>query len=297
MRKQLARYWQVYVLILPAAIYILIFSYGPMYGVIIAFKDLKTSLGILGSPWVGLKHFERFVNYPNFWRLIRNTLTLSIYSLLTFPVPIIFALALNEMRNKHYRRFVQMMTYAPNFISVVIMCGMILLFFNRSIGVVNNIIAWLGFERIDFMSDPSSFPHIYVWSGVWQSFGWGSIIYLSALSGVSPEQVEAARIDGASRIKVIWHVNIPAILPTITLLLILSTGGILSSNLYKILLLQNPLNKEVSSVIATYNYEVGLVSQQYSYSAAIGLFNTVVGVVILLIVNAAAKKATEIGIW
>lgn len=296
-QKSLRRYWMLYLLLAPAAIYLLIFSYQPMYGVIIAFKNFQATKGILGSPWIGLDHFIRFVTYPNFGKLMWNTVALNLYGLATFPVSIIFALSLNEMRNLKFKRIVQMLTYAPNFISVVVICGMILLFFNRSMGLVNNIFESVGITRIDFMADPKYFRHIYIWSGVWQGFGFGSIIYLAGLSGVSQELIEAARIDGATRIKIIWHVNLPAITPTIVLLLILSTGGILGSDFTKILLLQNDLNKEVSNVLATYTYQIGIVSGQYAYSAAIGLFNTVIGVVILMIVNTIAKKVTDIGIW
>ena len=284
-------------MILPAAVYILIFSYQPMYGIIIAFKDFRPSRGIMGSPWVGFEHFVRFINFPNFTKLIWNTLALNLYGLATFPVSIIFALSLNEMRNAKYKRIVQMVTYAPHFISIVVICGMVLLFFNRSMGMVNNFLESVGLSRIDFMGNSKYFRHIYVWSGVWQGFGFGSIIYLAGLSGVSHELIEAARIDGASRLRINWHVNLPAIMPTIILLLILSTGGILNSDFTKVLLLQNDLNKDVSSVISTYTYEIGIISGQFAYSSAIGLFNTIVGVVILLIVNTFAKRVSEVGIW
>lgn len=297
LRKSLRRYWMLYLLLAPAAIYLLIFSYQPMYGVIIAFKNFRPSKGIIGSPWVGLEHFIRFVTYPNFGKLMWNTIALNLYGLATFPVSIIFALSLNEVQNLRFKRTVQMVTYAPHFISVVVICGMILLFFNRPMGLVNNLLELFGFTRIDFMADPRYFRHIYIWSGVWQGFGFGSIIYLAGLSGVSQELIEAARIDGATRLKIIWHVNIPTIAPTIILLLILSTGGILGSDFTKILLLQNDLNKEVSNVLSTYTYSIGIISGQYAYSSAIGLFNTVIGVGILMTVNTIAKKVTDIGIW
>ena len=297
LRKKMQRYWILYMMILPAAVYLLIFSYQPMYGIIIAFKDFRASKGILRSPWIGFQHFIRFITFPNFGKLVWNTLAINLYGLATFPVSIIFALSLNELRNAKYKRFIQMVTYAPNFITTVVVCGMILLFFNRSMGMVNNLLEGLGLDRIDFMGNPVYFRHIYVWSGVWQGFGFGSIIHLAGLSGVSQELIEAARIDGASRLRINWHVNLPAIRPTIILLLILSTGGLLSSDFAKILLLQNDLNKEVSSVISTYTYDIGIVSGQFAYSSAIGLFNTVIGVVILLIVNAAAKKVADVGIW
>jgi len=295
--KRMRRYWMLYLLLAPTVIYLLVFCYQPMYGVIIAFKNYNATKGIFGSSWIGFEHFKRFFSYPYFGRLLWNTLTLSLYGLATFPVSVIFALSLNEMGNLKFKRVVQMTTYAPNFISIVVICGMIQLFFNRSMGMVNNFLDLLRLSRIDFLGEPKYFRHIYVWSGVWQNFGFGSVIYLAGLSGVSQELIDAARIDGASRLSIIWHVNLPTIAPTITLLFILSTGNILSTDFTKILLLENTLNKQVSSVISTYVYEIGIGSGQYAYSSAIGLFNTVLSVCVLLIVNAVAKKTTEIGIW
>jgi putative aldouronate transport system permease protein len=295
--KNVVRSWQLYVLILPAIVYVFILSYVPMYGVQIAFKDYKANLGIWGSEWAGLKHFIRFINYPMFWHILKNTFVIGIYSFATFPCAIILALLLNELDNQRFKKTVQMITYAPHFISTVVICGMILLFFNRGNGVVNNVLVLLGGERIDFMATPRYFADIYVWSGVWQGIGWGTIIYLSALSGVSPEMIEAALIDGASRLQIIRHIKIPTIMPTIVIMLILSCGSILSVGFEKIFLLQNPLNLEVSQVISTYVYEIGLKGGQFSYSSAIGLFNTVVNVTLLIIVNMIAKRASDISIW
>lgn len=289
--------YQLYLLLLPAFAYILIFSYGPMYGVQIAFKDFRTSLGIWNSEWVGLKHFIRFIQFPNFWKIIKNTLFISFYSIATFPCSIILALLINEIGNNAFKRTVQMITYAPHFISVVVICGMIALFFNYSTGIINNFIEFIGFERVDFLIKPKYFRSIYVWSGVWQEVGWGTIIYLAALSGVNPELIEAARIDGASRLQVIRHVNIPSIMPTIIILLILSCGNVLSVGFEKVYLLQNPLNLDTSQVISTYVYEVGLRGGQFSYSSAIGLFNTVVNILLLLVVNSIARKVSEVSIW
>ena len=295
--KTVLKSWQLYVLILPGLIYVFIFSYMPMYGVQIAFKDYKANLGIWGSEWVGLKHFIRFINYPMFWQILKNTFIIGLYSFATFPCAIILAVLLNELDNQRFKKVVQMITYAPHFISTVVICGMVLLFFNRSNGVVNNLLVILGSERIDFMARPEYFADIYVWSGVWQGIGWGTIIYLSALSGVSPEMVEAALIDGASRLQIIRHIKIPTIMPTIVIMLILSCGSILSVGFEKIFLLQNPLNLEVSQVISTYVYEIGLRGGQFSYSSSIGLFNTVVNVAMLIIVNMIAKRASDISIW
>ncbi|MGI6634885.1 MAG: ABC transporter permease [Christensenellales bacterium] len=289
--------WQMYVLVLPAIIYVLIFNYFPIYGLQIAFKNYRTSLGIWGSQWVGLKHFIKFINLPVFWDLIRNTLTITLYSLMTFPLPVIFALMLNEVYNAKFKKIVQMVSYAPHFISTVVLCSMLTLFLNQSSGVLNSILVMLGFERTDFLSNPAYFSSIVVWSGVWQELGWNSIIFLSALSGVSMELIEAARIDGASRMQIIRHVNLPTILPTVVILLIMRCGSLLSLGFEKIYLLQNPLNLEASRVISTYVYELGLLGGQFSLSSAIGLFNTTVNVIMLFIVNSIAKRVTEISLW
>ena len=295
--KRIIASWQIYLLILPAFIYLFIFNYIPMYGVQIAFKNYRTSLGIWGSEWIGFEHFIRFVNYPVFWKIIRNTISISLYTLATFPCSVILALLINEINNTAFKKSVQMITYAPHFISTVVVCGMVILFLNRSTGIINNFMAFLGMERLDFMTKPNWFSSIYVWSGVWQGLGWGSIIYLAALSGVSPEQVEAAKIDGAGRLQVIRHVNLPTIMPTIVIMLILSSGRILSVGFEKIYLLQNNLNLDASQVISTYVYRIGLLGGQFSYSAAIGLFNTVVNFALIIIVNTIARKATGISIW
>lgn len=295
--KDVLHDWQLYLLILPALVYVFTFSYWPMYGIMIAFKEFNARLGIWGSEWVGLSHFIRFVTYPDFWKILFNTLIISLYSLATFPLTIILALLLNEIGNHKFKRTVQMLTYAPHFLSTVVICGMIGLFFSRNMGLINNVIEMLGGERIDFLSKPEYFTHLYVWSGVWQDIGWGTIIYLAALSGVSPDLIEAARIDGATRLQVIRHINIPTIMPTIIIMLILSCGSILSVGFEKIYLLKNPLNSDASQVIATYLYEVGLIGGQYSYSTAIGLFNTLVNFLLLVVVNIVAKKISAISIW
>lgn len=289
--------WQLYLLLLPALIYVIIFSYGPMYGIQIAFKDYKTGRGIWASDWVGLKHFIRFVTYPNFWKIIRNTLAISIYGLSTFPCAVIFALLLNEITSMKYKKTVQMLSYMPHFFSTVVVCGIITLFLDRGMGVVNKVLELMGLERVAFLSNPKLFSSIYVWSGVWQNLGWNSIIYLAALAGVSPELIEAARIDGANRLHIIWYVNLPTILPTVVTMLILSCGGLLSVGFEKVYLLQNALNLDASEVISTYTYQIGLVNGQFSYSAAIGLFNTIVNVTMLAIVNAVSKKLSGTGIW
>ena len=284
------RYSPLYLLVLPAILYIFIFNYAPLYGIQIAFKNYRSSKGILGSPWIGWENFVRFLTYPDFWNLIINTLRLSLYSLATFPCALILALSINEVGHQKYKKLVQMLTYMPHFISVVVLVGMLNLFFAQSNGLFNNLFELIGLRRQAYLTEPGYFPHLYIWSGIWQNIGWGSIIYVAALAGVSPELIEAARIDGANRLRVIWHVNIPSILPTIVILLILSTGNILSIGFEKVYLMQNAPNLSVSQVISTYVYQIGLISGQFSYSAAIGLFNNVVNVIILLIVNRIASR-------
>jgi len=207
--RDAVRDWQLYVLLLPAFAYVFIFHYVPMYGVVIAFKDYRTSLGILGSEWVGLRHFDRFIHFPNFWLIVRNTAQIGFYSLATFPCPVILALLINEIRDQRFKKTIQMITYAPYFLSTVVVCSMILLFFDGSSGIVNNIRASLGLERVQYITMARMFDDIYVWTGVWQTVGWGTIIYLASLSNVSPDLIEAARIDGAKRLRIIYHINIP----------------------------------------------------------------------------------------
>ena len=288
---------QLYVLILPAIISVFIFHYIPIYGVQVAFKDFRAAMEIWGSPWVGLKHFGRFFEMPFFGMMIRNTLSISLYSLATFPCAVIVALLLNELRNERFKKVVQMVSYAPHFVSTVVVCSMVLIFFDKNRGLVNNVLALLGRERVSFIETPKYFSSLYVWSGVWSSVGWNTIIYLAALSSISPEMIEAARIDGASQWKILWHINVPSILPTIVTLLILNTGSILSVGFEKIYLLQNPLNLDASRVISTYVYEVGMGSGQFSYSTAIGLFNNVVNVVCIVLVNQISRAVTHISMW
>ena len=288
---------QLYVLILPAIISVFIFHYIPIYGVQVAFKDFRASMEIWGSPWVGLKHFARFFEMPFFGMMIRNALSISLYSLATFPCAVIVALLLNELRNERFKKVVQMVSYAPHFVSTVVVCSMVLIFFDKNRGLANNVLALLGRERISFIETPKYFSSLYVWSGVWSSVGWNTIIYLAALSSISPEMIEAARIDGASQWKILWHINVPSILPTIVTLLILNTGSILSVGFEKIYLLQNPLNLDASRVISTYVYEVGMGSGQFSYSTAIGLFNNVVNVVCIVLVNQISRTVTHISMW
>lgn len=294
--RKVIKYWQLYMLLLPALIYIIIFCYGPMYGIIIAFKDYKVKLGYWGSEWVGLKHFIRFLTYPEFWKLVKNTLSISLYSLATFPCAVILALLINEINNNRFKKTVQMVTYAPHFLSTVVLCGMVTLFVGRD-GMLGQLYELITGQEENLLYIPEYFSSIYVWSGVWQSTGWGTIIYLSALSGVSQDLIESAKIDGATRLQVIRYVNIPCILPTIVIMFIMNTGTVLSVGFEKIFLLQNDLNMETSRVISTYTYDIGILGGQLSYSTAIGLFNNVVNVAVILLANKLAKKLSGTGIW
>ena len=293
LREQIA----LFILLMPAIVHACIFGYGPILGLQIAFKDFLPRQGIQGSEWVGLKHFVRFFNYPNFWQMIRNTLTLSLYTLALFPVPIICALIVNELRNSKTKKVVQTITYAPHFISTVVLCAMVILFLDRGNGLISNILASMGHERADIMGNPSAFPHIFVLSDVWQNTGWNMIVYLSALSSVSSECIEAAKIDGANRLQIIRHVNVPHIMPTIIILFIVSSGHVLSVGYEKVLLLQNPMNLETSTVISTYVYEIGLIGGQLSYSTAIGLFNSIINLLIVIMVNTIANRLSQSSLW
>ncbi|MBR3872868.1 MAG: sugar ABC transporter permease [Clostridia bacterium] len=269
-----------------------------MYGVQIAFKDFRANLGITGSPWVGLKHFERFVTTLSFSTLMTNTLRISLMTLvLGFPVPILFALLINEIRFTRYRKAIQTISYAPHFISTVVMVSMLTIFLDKNYGIVNKLIGVLGIGPYDFMTKGSWFAAIYVISGIWQNVGWDAILYIAALAGVDMELHEAAMIDGATRLKRIIHINIPSILPTITIMLILACGKVMSVGFEKVFLMQNPLNTSHSEIISTFVYKAGLQSAQYSFSTAIGLFNSVINLILLLSVNTLAKKLGETSLW
>ena len=296
--RQAFQSWQLYVFILPAFLYFLIFHYVPMYGVQIAFKDFTPAEGIWGSAWVGFEHFKAFFESYYFWDLMKNTMGISLYSLIVgFPLPILLALSLNEAKDGLFKRGVQTITYAPHFISVVVMAGIIITFLSPSTGIINEFLGVFGIEPIAFMEDPKWFKTVFVFSGVWQSAGWGTIIYLAALAGVDPQQHEAAIVDGATRLERIWHINIPAIFPTMVILLILNTGSLLAVGFEKVLLLQNPLNMESSEIISTFVYRAGLLDGEYSFSTAVGLFNAVINAILLIVVNFIARKTNETSLW
>jgi putative aldouronate transport system permease protein len=290
----------LHLIILPPLIWLVVFRYIPIYGLQIAFKDFQPFLGFFGSPWVGLKYFIRFFNSPLAWRIIRNTLVLSVYSLAVgFPVPIILALALNNTRSRIYKKTVQMITYAPHFISVVVLIGMMYQFFSPRYGVVNLALKAIGMEPRFFMGEPQYFRHVYVWSGIWQNMGWGTIIYLSALSAIDPELHQAAIVDGASRFQRMRFIDLPGITPTMTILFILNVGRLMNIGFEKVLLMQNALNLEYSQVIQTYVYEIGLRSPlpNFSYASAIGLFNTMINFVLLITVNKISRRLGDTSLW
>ena len=291
---------QLYMMFFLPLVWFAIFCYGPMYGLLIVFKDYRISQGILGSQWVGFKHFIRFFNDFYFFRIMRNTLLISVYGIIVGLITaIILAFILHYCDLKPFKKFAQTITYAPHFISTVVMVGMILQVLHPRLGIINIIIQSLGGKPISFVSIPSLFPHVFVWSGVWQHVGWSSIIYLAALIGVDPTLHEAAIVDGATKLKRAFYVDFPCIKPTILIIMILDIGGILSVGFEKIYLMQNDLNLDFSEVISTYVYKVGIYSSipDYSYAAAIDVFNSFIGIILVVIANYAAKKMTETSLW
>ncbi len=283
--------WQLYLLLLVPVVLTFVYKYIPMYGIQIAFRDFKASQGYLGSEWVGWYWFERFFSAPTFARMIKNTVLISLYSLLwSFPVPIILSLMINQLRSARYKRVVQTVLYAPHFISVMVICGMIKIFLSPSGGLLNLILG----TQVDFLTQSSAFRTIYVASGIWQDAGWGCIIYLATLANVDPGLYEAAKMDGASVFQRIRNIDLPALLPMAILNLIMAAGGLMNVGFEKVWLLQTDLNKATSDVIAVYVYEQGIQNAKYSYSTAVGLFNTVVNIALLLIVNKIASKVSDV---
>ncbi|MEK3885052.1 ABC transporter permease subunit [Paenibacillus sp. PL2-23] len=296
--SRLLKSYQLYLFVLPAVLYYVLFHYAPLYGIQIAFKNFLAFKGIAGSPWVGLEHFERFFRSFEFTKIILNTIKLSVLQLVVgFPAPIILALMLNQLMHKRFKKFVQTVIYAPHFISTVVIAGMLFLFLSPDTGMVNKLIGLFGGEPVFFMGDPDWFRPVYVLSEIWQNTGWGTIIYLAALTTISPELHESAVVDGANKFQRILHIDIPGIMPTAVILLILSTGNIMSLGFEKVYLLQTPLNLPSSEIISTYVYKTGLVGAQYSFSTAVGLFNSVINFIILITVNQIAKKASNTSLW
>jgi putative aldouronate transport system permease protein len=269
-----------------------------MYGVQLAFKNFRAVDGIWGSPWIGFEQFLRFFRSANFWNLIKNTLSISIYSLAVgFPLPVLLALMLNEVRHRRFKKTVQMVTYAPHFISTVVIVGMMNIFLTPGTGIVNKFFDVLGLEYIPFLSKPEWFQTLYVFSGVWQNCGWNSIIYMSVLSSVDIQLYEAARVDGATKLQKMVHIDLPSIVPTMAILLILNMGGLMNVGFEKVFLMQNPLNMRTGDVISTYVYRVGLIDGDFSFSTAVGLFNSVINFILLVSVNTISKKLGNNSLW
>ncbi|MFB6726307.1 ABC transporter permease [Kribbella sp. NPDC056345] len=298
LRRSFQRHWTLYLLMVVPLIWFAVFKYIPMSNAVLAFKNFNVIKGIWGSPWVGWQNFELFFANPVFWNLVKNTFLLSVYTVAaSFPLAIALALGLNEIRNGLFKRTVQMVTYAPYFISTVVVVSMTILVLSPRLGIVNEGLGFFGVPAIDFLGNPDYFRHIYVWSDVWQTTGYSAVIYLAALSGIDPALHESARIDGASRLQRIRHVDLPGIMPTAVIILVLAVGNIMAIGFEKAFLLQNPLNLSESEIIATYVYKTGLLNADFSLATAVGLFNSVINLVLLLAVNWVAKRVTGNGLW
>lgn len=298
LKKGWKRSWQLYLLLLIPVVYVFIFHYIPMYGATLAFKNFNPAKGISGSDWVGLRYFQRFFHSPSFGNILSNTLILSITNLIfSLPLPILLALALNECRIKAVSKTVQMVTYAPYFLSTVIMVSLLMQWSSVNGGLFNNILGLFGIDPINLFGNAKYFRSTYIISGIWQYTGFNSIIYLAALSSVDVSLYEAARMDGASKLKKIWHIDLPSILPTVVILLILNCGQIMNVGFDKVYLMQTDLNLQTSEIIATYTYKMGLINMDFSYSTAVGLFNSVVNLILLVSVNMFSRKFSETSLW
>ena len=288
----------LYLIFSPVIIYYVLFNYAPMYGLLMAFKSFNPLLGIWDSPWVGLTYIKDFMKSIFFWRLIGNTITINLYDLIVgFPAPIILALMMNEIRRNTFKRFVQTLVYLPHFISVVVIAGIITMFLSPSSGIVNTIIVALGGEPVHFLAEAGWFQTVYVWSGVWQSAGWGSIIYLAALAGIDQELYEAATVDGATNWQKLWKITIPGILPTIIIMLILRVGSLFSVGFEKVMLLYNPSTYITADVISTYVYRRGIIGADYGYATAIGLFNSIINFIMIVAFNKFSRSVSETSLW
>ena len=295
------RIWRnrgLYILLIPMLIYFILFNVLPIWGLQIAFRDFKPVLGITGSPWVGLKYIKKFVSSYSFWTLLRNTLVLSVYCLvICLPLAMFLAIVLKYLPMKRTSRFIQVASYAPHFISMVVLVGMLKTFLMPGSGVVNVILAKLGKNTIDFMGNPNYFPHLYAWTKVWSHLGFNAIIFIAGLTSVSEDLHEAAIVDGADKMQRIWNIDIPSIMPMMIILMIMEAGNLLTVGFEKAFLMQTASNLGVSEIISTYTYKMGLLSTQYSYASAIGLFNNVINCIVLVIVNKVAQKTTESSLW
>ncbi|GAA0949443.1 ABC transporter permease subunit [Kribbella koreensis] len=298
LRRSLRRHWTLYLLMVVPLVWFAVFKYIPMSNAVLAFKNYNVIQGIWGSTWIGWQNFEVFFQNPVFSTLVKNTFLLSVYTVAAgFPLAIVLALALNEVRTGFFQRTVQMVTYAPYFISTVVVVSMTILVLSPRLGIVNEGLGFFGVPAVDFLGNPDYFRHIYVWSDVWQTTGYSAVIYLAALAGIDPALHEAAKVDGAGRLRRIIHVDLPGIMPTAVIILVLAVGNIMAIGFEKAFLLQNPLNLSQSEIIATYVYKTGLLNADFSMATAIGLFNSVINLVLLLIVNAIAKRVTGNGLW
>lgn len=297
LRRDMTQNWTLYLLVLPVLVFYTIFCYMPMYGALMAFKDYSPKYGVLGSPWAGMKYFEEFITNPYFWRILKNTLWISVSTLLfSFPAPIVLALLINELKQKWFAKTVQTLSYLPHFISLVVVCSLIKEF-TASDGVINDFLAMFGIPRQTMLNNPRLFVPVYVASDIWQSIGWGSIIYLSALTGIDQELYDAARIDGAGRWKQTLHVTIPGIMPTVIIMLILRVGRLMGVGYEKIILLYNPAIYETSDVISSFVYRKGILERNYSYSAAVGLFNSVINCGLLFATNWFSRRMNQTSLW
>lgn len=303
--RQTNRVWRnikrsryLYLFLLPALVYIILFNYYPMYGIQLAFKYYSPVKGIWASKWIGFDNFERFFHSYYFWRLIKNTLVLSFYNLIAgFPFPIFLALVFNEIKNQRAKKLVQTVSYVPHFISIIVMVGILNLFFSQSTGLINAFRKNMGMEAVGYLNSPSLFPSMYVWSGVWQHAGWNAIIYIAALTSIDPQLHEAAQIDGATRLQRIWHVNIPGILPTVIIMFIMEIGRVMNLGFEKIYLMQNQMNIETSQVISTFVYETGMLDMDYGFSTAVDIFNNVINIILLLTFNQLARRIGDYSLF
>ena len=296
--EQIRVNWELYLFLLPTLLYFLVFKYWPMYGIQIAFKDFSGSLGIWDSPWVGFQHFQRFFESYQFWDLLKNTIGLSLFQLAVgFSLPIIVALMLHQLTSVRYKRLIQTVIYAPHFISTVVLVGLLYVFLSPSSGIINHVIQLLGGRPIAFFAQPDWFRPLYVFSGVWQETGFAAIVYLAALVGVSADLHEAAMMDGASKLQRILNIDLPSILPTVVVLLVLAVGNVMNVGFEKAFLMQTPLNLGTSEVIQTYVYKLGIQQADYSFAAAVGLFNSVINLILLFLVNRFARRVSGGGLW
>ncbi len=296
--KTLKRNWFLYLMLSVPIVYVVVFKYMPMVGVQIAFKDYRVVDGIFGSPFVGMKYFEMFFDSPNFILVLKNTVILSVSNILiSFPFAVIFAIMINEVSNKHFKKSVQLISYAPYFISTVVMVAMLMDFTSIRSGLFNNMLNALGFDSINFFGESDWFRPMYIWSNVWQTTGYSAIIYIAALAGIDPSLYEAAKIDGATRLQKIIYVDLPSLKPTIMILLIVSVGQVMNVGFEKAFAMQTPLNLDTSEIISTYSYKIAFESGQLSFSTAINFFNSVVNLVLLLTVNRISRKMTDNSLW